>query len=196
MISVGITGGFASGKSETTRFFKKMGARVFDADLAAKKAIQKGQALYPAVLKLFGKSFLAPNGQIDRRKLGQHVFSKPQELKKLNTLIHPVVILEAIAFLEKHRNKKGLAVLDAPLLYEAKMERLVDTVVVVKSSQKNILARASKRGITPSFAKKILASQWPVEKKARRADHVIVNDGTVKSLEQKSKEVFKQIQSL
>ena len=193
MIMVGLTGSFASGKSEATRLFAKLGAKVFDADAAARRATEKGRPAYKAILRIFGKNYLRKSGDIDRKKLARHVFDHPKDLKKLNTLIHPGVILEVFNASEGLRNKKDMLVLDVPLLFESKMESLADVVVVVRSSEKKIFERARKRGIARDLAQKILSAQWPMKKKAERADFVIDNDGTLRRLEAQVRQVYKKI---
>lgn len=195
MIVVGITGNFSSGKSAVTAIFKKLGAKVFDADVAAKDVVRKGTALHRAILQIFGKEFMDKNGEINRRKLAHRVFSEPKDLKKLNILIHPEVIFEAMKMKKNLQHKKGIMVLDAPLLYETKMERLADVVVVVNAARGRMISRAAKKGVGPALSKKILAAQWPLAKKVRRADFVIENDGNLKDLEQQAREIFKKIKT-
>lgn len=196
MIVVGLTGSFASGKSQAANIFKKLGARIFDADIAAKKATEKGRPVHDAIARIFGKTYLHKNGELNRKKLAQHVFDHPKDLKKLNTLIHPGVILEVFKARESLRNKKGVLVLDVPLLFESKMEKLADVVVVVRSSDKKIYERARKRGIGRELAGKILSAQWPLKKKADRADFVIENDGTLKALEAQVCRVYGKIMEM
>ena len=87
MIVIGVTGSLASGKSQVAQMFRRLGAKLFDADEAAKKAVQKGKPSYKAILKIFGREYLKPNGQIDRKKLAWHVFTHPKDLKKLNIMV-------------------------------------------------------------------------------------------------------------
>lgn len=195
MIVIGVTGSLASGKSEVTAILKRRGARVFDADVSARHVIQKGKPVYKAVLKLFGRKFLAANGQIDRRRLAEHVFSHPQDLDKLNTLIHPAVIVDAIRQIHSAKRQKGILVLDVPLLFESKMQNLADVTVVVSASPKNALARAGKKGILEPLARKILSSQWPLKKKEKMADFVIQNDGSKAELEKKVLEILEKIKA-
>lgn len=192
MIVVGLTGNLASGKSEAAKLFKKKGARVINADEVARRIMEKSAALRGAVAKMFGKEYVR-GGKLDRRKLAWRVFSDPKDLKKLNTLVHPGVIVEVYKQLEKLRSKKGLVVLDVPLLFESKMEKLADFTVVVKASEANMLSRASRRGIPGELARKILAAQWPVMKKARLADFVIDNNGTTEHLEREVARVAAEI---
>jgi len=195
LIVVGITGNFSSGKSAVTAVFKKMGAKVFDADVTAKKVVRKGTALHRAIVQIFGTEYLDKKGELDRGRLARRVFSSPDDLRKLNILIHPEVIFEALKMKKDLKGKKGILVLDVPLLYESKMERLADLVIVVNAARSAMISRAARRGVAPALSKKILSSQWPLDRKVRRADFVIENDGDKKSLETKAKEIFRQILS-
>lgn len=193
MIVVGLTGNLASGKSEVARLFRGLGAEVFDADDSARRAVRRGSPAYRAILKIWGPEFLGRDRQLDRRKFAKHVFSRPRDVKKLNILIHPGVIFDSLKKIRKHRSQKGILVLDVPLLFESRMERLADVTVVVRSPMAKMLARAEERGIPRELARKILATQWPASKKARLADYVIDNDGSRVSLRKKVKEVFESI---
>ncbi|HTL69783.1 MAG TPA: dephospho-CoA kinase [Candidatus Eisenbacteria bacterium] len=193
MITVGITGNLNSGKSEAARVFKRLGAEVFDADVLARRAVEKGKPTYRALIKLFGKRFLTRDGQIDRRKLARHVFHHPADLKKLNILIHPGVIVESLAMIERFKKKKGVLAMDVPLLFEAKMDKLADYTVVVRASRARMIDRAAKKGMSRALARRILAMQWPIERKARLADFVVDNNGTPQALERRVKEVYAAI---
>ncbi len=193
MIVIGLTGSFASGKSQATAFFKKLGAKVFDADVCAKKALKKGKPEYKAVVKIFGKDYLKADGELDRKKLAARVFASPKDLKMLNTLVHPGVIFESLSFVKSWLGKAEAVVLDVPLLFESKMEGLCDVTVVVSSPTPHILKRALLRGVERKLAQKILSSQWSAAKKEKMADYVIRNSGSIKDLEKNVKEVFKKI---
>ena len=193
MIVVGVTGSFSSGKSAVTSVFKKLGAKVFDADATAKKVTRKGTALCRAIAQIFGEEYLDKKGELDRRKLAQRVFSEPKDLKKLNILIHPEVIFEAMKMKRDLKHKKGILILDVPLLYESKMEKLADIVIVVSTPREKMIARGTQKGMSPSLSKKIIGTQWPLAKKVRRADYVIENKGNLKELEQKTRQIFEKI---
>ena len=195
MIVIGVTGNLASGKSEVARILKRKGAEVFDADLAAKRVVGIGLPVYKAIVKIFGKTCLNKDKTLNRRKLAERVFSHSADLKKLNTLTHPGVIFECFKMIERTKNKKGILVLDVPLLYESKMENLADFTVVIDASQKNILRRTKRNGLPADLTRRILSTQWPLAKKAKRADFVIENNGTLKQLEKKVWEVVEKIKS-
>ena len=193
MTIIGLTGSFASGKTEAAKIFERLGAEVFDADKTAKGVIERGKPTYNALVKLFGEEYLKKDGSVDRKKLAGHVFTHPADLKKLNILTHPAVIFECLKFIRKFRQRKGMGVLDIPLLFESKMQGLADVTVVVKAAPKTILSRCEKKGISRDRARNILASQWPVEKKARLADFVIRNDGSLEQLENEVKKILQLI---
>ncbi len=193
MTVIGITGSLASGKTQVARILKSKGARVFDADRAARIALKKGEPSYKAAVKIFGRAYLKKNGQFDRKKLALRVFANPRELRKLNILIHPGVIFECLGQIKRVSHQKGVIVLDVPLLFESKMDCLADFIVLVPSPVAALLKRASKKGISPALARKILASQWPVRKKIKRADFVIHNDGSPADLNKKVSEVWRQV---
>lgn len=193
MIVVGLTGSFASGKSEAARIFKAFGAQVFDADAAAKRAVGKGKPAHRAIKKLWGRDALKKDGTLDRAKMARRVFSHPDELKKLNILIHPGVIFECLRQIAKFKKRKGILVLDVPLLFESRMERLADITVVVRAPLAQMFARAGKRGVSRDLARKILSTQWPMEKKAKKAHFVINNDGSLADLKKKVADVVAKI---
>lgn len=190
---VGVTGNLAAGKSHVAGVFQKMGAEVMDADKLAKKVMRKDTDIHKALKKVFGPSFFSKSGSLNRRKLAWHVFSHPRALRKLNILTHPGVILEVYKAIEKRKNKKGMLVIDAPLLFEAHMEKLVDLTVLVRSSEKEMLSRAERRGVPEELAKNILGSQWPSAKKEKLADFIIENNGTLAGLEAKAKKIWEKI---
>lgn len=191
---VGVTGSLASGKTQVTALLKKKGARVFDADAAARRALAKGEPAYQAVVKLFGKSFLKKDGQIERKKLAVRVFSNPKELRQLNTLIHPGVIFECLGEIDRVKRQGGILALDVPLLYESRMDCLADFIVVVTAPAAVALKRAAQKGVPPALGRKILASQWPARKKAKKADFVIENSGSPSELRSKVSELWLKIQ--
>ena len=193
MIVVGITGGFGSGKTEVTRVFKTKGAGVFDADAAARKAVRRGSPVYRAIVKIFGKVYLKKNQELDRKKLAERVFRNPKDLHKLDVLIHPGVIFEMFKQIRRNRRRKGIFVMDVPLLFESRMEGLVDATVVVSARREIVLERAKKKGMSRSLALGILASQRPLGKKERLADYVIRNNGSLKELRVQVVELIEKI---
>ncbi|PSM19305.1 dephospho-CoA kinase [Nitratireductor sp. StC3] len=171
MIVLGLTGSIGMGKSTTARFFAECGVPVHDAD-AAVHALYEGKAV-PLVGARFPEAIVA--GKVDRARLAEQVLGKPEALRALEAIVHPLVRAAELEFLAAHR-KKGtpLVVLDIPLLYETGGEHRVDRVLVVTAppevQRERVLARP---GMTPERLQNILDKQVPDAEKRRRADFVL-----------------------
>ena len=194
---VGITGTIGSGKSEVAKVFSEEGAVVIDADVVAKNLLNRDEAGYRAVTETFGEEILDGRGDIDKKKLAGIVFSDPEKVKVVNALIHPLVhqwIIRRIQETEA-RNHDAVVVIDAPLLIEAGFDKMVDHLIVVAPGDPEAaVARAAKRlGITSEEARRRFSYQIPLEEKVKKADTIIVNDGTLQALREKAKEVYKRM---
>lgn len=174
--------------------FGLLGAGVINADLLAHRSLRKQGACYKKVVKTFG-GFILKDGQIDRKKLAEVVFASPLQLRKLERIIHPFVLMQTrkeIATLKK--NGKKVIVLDVPLLFESGMDKMADMTLVVKLSQKKSLLRSVGLGqLSRSQALERLRFQLPMAEKVRRADIIIDNGGTLKKTEKQVKEIFEMI---
>lgn len=193
-IILGITGGFGTGKSTAAKYFKAFGAEVIDADKIAHEAIRPDTIVYKRIVTAFGARILGKNRFIDRKKLSAVVFDKKAFLIKLNRIVHPEVV-KAIKERIKHSHNCKI-VLDVPLLFEAKLERLADKIIVVKASQANQIKRLSgKIKLSEEEIKKRIHAQLPISVKVRKADFVIDNNGpleeTKKQLEQLRRRLWK-----
>lgn len=175
MIVLGLTGSIGMGKSTAARIFAEAGVPVHDSDeavhrLYAGEAAPLVEAAFPGTVR---------DGVVDRVALGNQVFGKPEALKKLEAIIHPLVRADADAFLANSRAAgASLAVLDIPLLFETGGRDRVDKVVVVSApadvQRERVLARP---GMTEDKFASILARQVPDAEKRSRADFVIDTGG-------------------
>jgi dephospho-CoA kinase len=184
MTTLGLTGGIASGKTTVSVFFSECGALVVDADRIAHAATANGLPAWKAVVAHFGESILGPDGEIDRRRLGEIVFRKPAERKRLEVIIHPHVFAQITADIERAAadQPNALVVLDVPLLFETGMDRDLDAVAVVYVPEIIQIERLIARdGLTPEQARARIDSQMPIEEKRRRADIVIDNTGPLET---------------
>lgn len=191
---LGITGGFGTGKSTSARFLKQFGAEIIDADRIAHVVIRPKTAAYKKIVKAFGPCILNKNKFIDRKKLSSIVFDNTAFLIKLNRIVHPSVV-KAIKERIKHSLNSKI-ILDIPLLFEAKLEHLVDKIIVVRVSKANQIARLSGRThFSEEKIKKRINAQLPLSVKVRKADFVIDNNGsleeTKKQLEQLRRRLWK-----
>lgn len=193
-IVVGLTGGLGSGKSSVANVFAAYGAQVIDADRIARHCLSRGKLSYQRIVAAFGSKVLAKNKEIDRVKLGKIVFDDKQLLNKLNRIVHPEVI--RIIRKEIARKKKGVIILDAPLLLEAGLRREVDKLVVVTIDRETQVRRLlEKTSLKKTAILKRIKSQIPLTAKARLADFIIDNSGTFantrKQVAQIKEEVWK-----
>jgi dephospho-CoA kinase len=190
---VGITGVFGSGKSTVSKIFKSYGSNIIDADKIAHRYLLRGTKAYKEIIDFFGSSILKGRREIDRGKLGKLVFGNKKLLSKLNSIIHPKVISEIRAKIKK--SKKGIVVLDAPLLLEAKLKRLVDDLIVVIIDKDELIKRLVKKTVLrrPEILKRV-RSQIPLRMKKRVADFIIDNSGTIRETKKQVKKVISKIQ--
>lgn len=177
-IVIGLTGSFGSGKSTVASLFRSLGAAVIDADEIAHAVSRPGTAVWRRITREFGAGILNDDKSINRHRLGALVFGKKRLLTRLNTIVHPAVIRAINHGLGKVR--RGMVVVDAPLLFEAGLEKKVDVLVVVKASRRVQVERIKKKSsLARSAIVRRIQSQIPLRQKIKRADFVIDNNGTV-----------------
>ena len=195
MITVGLTGSIAAGKSEVAKLFSSAGIPVFDSDAEVHELYAE-----KSTTDLIGKTFpdVIVNGSIDRQRLGQHVLESPEELKKLESLIHPLVKRSRERFICHWRKQNcPLVILDIPLLYETGEDQKLDYVVVVSANEEIQRNRAMTRpGMTREKLASILARQLPDSEKSRRADFVIENSASLEHLRKQVDALSKKLGEL
>ncbi len=193
MLLLGLTGGIASGKSLVARVFKDCGAHLVDADRIVHDLLEPGQPAWREVVDHFGSAIRTPDGAIDRRKLGDIVFSQQGEREWLNRCIHPHVF-EAYQAQVRHiasREPDAVVVLDAALLIETGYHRTMDKVIVVYAREEQQLQRLMERDkLTREQALDRIRSQMPLIDKRTHADHVIDNTGDRETTVRRAREVY------
>lgn len=189
---IGLTGGIGSGKSAVSQFLAELGVVIIDADKIGHEAYQPNTDTWRELIKAFGKQILAADNTIDRKKLGTIVFSNPGSLEKLNSIVHPKMFQITKEQIEKaHRRGVKVVILDAPILFEANWDQLVDEVWVVVADEANVIRRAMARmGLPEEQIRSRIRSQMSDEERVKRADVVIHNDGTMEALRAKVKELW------
>lgn len=192
-IIIGVTGIFGSGKSTVSRIFKAYGLTIVDADKIARRYLSPRTETYKSIVNHFGSGILRAGREIDRRKLGKLVFANPRLINKLNSIIHPKVIGEIRARIKKI--KSGIIVLDAPLLIEAGLKKVVDSLIVVIIDNDELIRRAVKKtSLKKAEIMGRVKSQIPLRKKMRLADFIIDNSGTIKETRKQVKRIMGKIQ--
>jgi len=195
MIVIGVTGNFGSGKSTVCRVLAGLGSAVIDADRLAHEAYRPHSQTWQEVIDAFGRDILGPGGEVDRRKLGQIVFSHPVALAQLNRIVHPETYRLARQTIEDFRLRGATAVaLEATLLIEAGWTDLVDRVWLVVASTATAIRRLrGKHGIEHDQILARLESQMSAEQKAEHADDTIYNDGSLAELESRVTELWNRL---
>lgn len=177
MIVLGLTGSIGMGKSTVSRMFAAEGVPVFDADAVVHRLQGPEGALVEEIEAHFPGTTSAAG--VDRAALAERVLAEPDNLRRLEALIHPAVGRERQAFLEAHRDSP-LVVLDIPLLFETGLVDMVDKVAVVSADPEvQRLRTLARPGMTPEKFLRILALQTPDSEKRARADFVIPTDGSM-----------------
>ncbi|MFE9874939.1 dephospho-CoA kinase [Streptomyces sp. NPDC005784] len=190
MLKVGLTGGIGAGKSEVSRLLVEHGAVLIDADRIAREVVAPGTPGLAAVVDAFGEDVLAPDGSLDRPKLGSIVFADPQKLAVLNSIVHPLVGTRSRA-LEDAAPEDAVVVHDVPLLAENGLAALYDLVIVVDARPETQLDRLVRlRGMTEEDARARMAAQASRDKRLAIADIVIDNDVPLEELERRVRDVW------
>jgi dephospho-CoA kinase len=178
MLRIAVTGGIACGKSLVGAYIAERGVPVCDADDLARVALKAGTEEFAEVVREFGREMVGADGEIDRRRLGALVFEDPGARERLNRLVHPAVRDAWRAWIAaREREGHSLAAVIIPLLFEIGGEAEWDAVISVIAAPDVQRRRLGERGLAPDEVEARIAAQLPMEVKAWKADHVIVNSG-------------------
>ncbi|REI29855.1 dephospho-CoA kinase [Staphylococcus felis] len=188
---IGLTGGIATGKSTVAELLQIHGFKIVDADVASRKAVEKGSEGLEKVRDLFGEEAITAEGEMNRAFIGQEVFYDDEKREQLNQIIHPIVNQlmkkERDDYLEKGYN----VIMDIPLLFENGLEDTVDEVWLVYASEPIQIDRLMARNnMSIEDAKARVYSQISIDKKSRMADVVIDNLGSKLELKQNLEKVL------
>ncbi|KAJ8754016.1 hypothetical protein K2173_001914 [Erythroxylum novogranatense] len=192
---VGLTGGIASGKSTVSNLFKSQGVPVVDADLVARDVLKKDSGGYKKVVAAFGEDILQDNGEVDRAKLGQIVFSDPGKRQLLNRLMAPFISSGIfLEILKQWLKGQKVIILDIPLLFEAKMDSWTKPIIVVWVDTETQLQRLLARDKTnEEDARNRINAQMALDIKRSKADIIINNTGSLEELEEQFQKVLAQV---
>lgn len=193
MLLVGLTGGIGSGKSTVSQMLEERGAVVLDADGFARAAVVPGSPGLRSVVERFGPEILTPEGDLDRPKLASIVFNDPAALADLEAIVHPVVRRMIADGIQENLDADRVVVLVNPLLIEMGTHRDCDVVIVVSASPETQVARSVARGMTDEDVRARIAAQMPLEDRARTADVLIDNEGTLDDLEREVDVLWRQL---
>jgi dephospho-CoA kinase len=199
MLRVGLTGGLASGKSFVGRTLAELGCYLIKADELGHQVIEPGGEAYDAVVALFGREILRPDGHIDRRRLAALVFGDPERLTQLNALVHPPVKAReralADAFAREHPD--GIVVTEAAILIETGSYKDYDRLIVAICRPEQQIERSMERdSASREEVLDRLRRQMSLEDKVKYADFVIDTSGTKENTLQQVRAVYESLRSL
>ena len=185
MLTIGLTGGIGTGKSAVADLLQELGASIIDADQLGHEAYTPNSEAWRQVVAAFGQEILTADGEIDRRKLGSIVFADPNELARLNAIMHP--LMAGMVEQRKAELKAGgqsVAVVEAAVLFEAGWDSLVDEVWTTYAPVDTVVERLHARnGLSEEEARKRINSQMSVEERNRRSHVVVDNSSDLAALE-------------
>ncbi|WP_323939016.1 dephospho-CoA kinase [Aeromonas hydrophila] len=182
MYVVAITGGIGSGKTTVANQFAELGIEVVDADVIAREVVEPGTPALAAIAAHFGSEVITPDGQLDRRRLRERVFTDPQAKGWLNALLHPLIRTEMQRQCAAARSPYCLLVV--PLLVENRLTALANRVLVIDVDEATQIERTCRRdGVSREQAQAILAAQASRADRLAAADDVLDNhNGTPEAI--------------
>lgn len=177
-LTVGLTGGIASGKSLAAAAFGALGAPVLNADLVAREVVAPGTEGLEQIRERFGAAFITAAGELDRRRMREHVFGDPDARRALEQITHPAIRRRLTEW--RDAQSAPYCILDVPILVESGMDALVDRILVVDAAPEVQVERLVARdGITAALARQMLAAQASRGERLASAHDVITNEGPV-----------------
>lgn len=192
MTTLGVTGGIGSGKTTVCGFLEDQGARVFYADLEAKRLMQEDPDVRAELVEAFGDATYRDDGTLNRASLAEQVFGDAEQVDRLNTIVHPRVFEAFEAAKERAADEEvSLLVHEAALLFEAGGDEHVDaTAVVVAPDDERVSRVAERDDVSPDQVRARMQHQLSQDEMRERADHVIENNGSLEELRQKSVDLY------
>jgi len=190
---VGLTGGIGAGKSTVAKLLAARGAVILDADEFARVAVVGGTECFRRVVERFGKEVVGPDGELDRPALAATVFNDPGALGDLEAIVHPEVRRLIAEGIQGNLDTDNLVVLVNPLLIEMGTYRDCEVVVVVSVAPETQVRRSVARGMTEEDVRARIAAQLPLEERARQADVLLDNEGSLEELERQVESLWMRL---
>ncbi|MHC5251872.1 dephospho-CoA kinase [Listeria kieliensis] len=192
--TLGLTGSIATGKSTVSKMLVSAGIAVIDADIVARKVVEKGTVGLKKIVSCFGTDVLL-DGELNRAKLGEIIFHDEAKREQLNEIVHPLVREEMLSERDRlFRAGESIVVLDIPLLYESQLTDLVDRVLVVATTEEIELSRLMARNeLSKEEALARIRAQMSINNKVKLADFVVDNNGTKQETEKQVNEFLHEL---
>jgi dephospho-CoA kinase len=196
MLTVGLTGGIGSGKSEVASLFQQLGVPVIDADIIDHEIVQPGMSALAEITDSFGEDILNSEGKLNRARLAEIVFNDPAQKKRLESIIHPRVREQIRAHKNRYRAHAYIVVV-IPLLLESGQHDLVDRILVVHAPEAARIKRVQTRDDrSEAQIRAIIREQADDAARQAAADDMLTNDGTLDDLEPQVRKLHQQYRTL
>jgi len=195
-IKAAITGGIGSGKSTFSSYLKSKGLPVILADDISNELLESDQSIKNKVINVFGKNSYS-DGKPNKKFIAEQVFSFPEKLHKLNSILHPAVIQEIDSIIKKIYSSEEIIFIESALVYEAGIEKYFDYIILITADYQTRLERSQKSGeFSKSDFEKRNENQIPDEEKMKRADFIFTNNGNREDLIKKADLLLLSLRSL
>lgn len=190
---IGLAGGIGSGKSTVAQMLAELGCLVSNSDDLARAAL-RDPAIKSQIVQWWGEGVQDKQGEIDRAKVASIVFDDPAERKRLEALVHPWIEARRREQFASAPPEAPALVIDAPLLFEANLDKHVDVVIYVDADRPVRLSRVmATRGWTEAELAKREQSQLPLDEKRSRADYIVMNNGDLSELRSQIRQILSTI---
>ena len=199
MMKIGLTGGYATGKSFVAAELERLGCHVIYADQLGHRVLEPNGEAYAPTVSTFGREILSGDGRIDRKKLGALVFKSPAMLEKLTSFVHPAVFrLEEQTLADFRReDPEGIAVIEAAILIETGRYKIFDRLILTVCDEDTQIARGIKRdSLSADEVRARIGKQMSAEKKKPYADYVVDTSGEKKETIQQVQAIYLRLKSL
>lgn len=197
MLRVGLTGGYATGKTFVAHEFARLGCVLIYADELGHEVLLPGGAAYRRVVEHFGSAILDHHGRIDRRALGAVVFEAPGELEFLTGIVHPAVQQLEEKRIAQVSDPRAIVITEAAILIETGRYRDFDKLVLTACEPEQQMARGMRReGATRAEVEARIARQWPFEKKKNFADYIVDTSGTKEDTVRQVEKIYSDLNNL
>ncbi|MGI9075157.1 MAG: dephospho-CoA kinase [Bryobacteraceae bacterium] len=199
MLKVGLTGGYATGKSLVAKELERLGCHIICADELGHQVLGPDGEAYAATVETFGREILNADGTIDRKRLGEIVFASPELLEKLSALVHPAVIGLEERLLEEFQRQDphGIAVVEAAILIETGRYAVFDRVILTSCDEETQIARGMKRDhATREQVLARLGKQLPLHEKRRHAHYVVDTNGPKEEAARQVQRVYRELKEI
>jgi dephospho-CoA kinase len=192
-----LTGSLGSGKTKVLRILEKKGAVVLNVDKAVHAYYKdRNSSIYRKIVKYF-PSVLTKARNISRSRLRRIAFGGEENLRRLESIVHPQIIKDLKAWIRRSKRRRGIYIAEVPLLFEKNLDKLFDKVILVCISKKVFIERAKKRfDLSRKEALKILSLYLPLREKIRRSDYIIWNNTSLRNLARKVDRLWKRLESV